>query len=335
MRPGEPGNGPFTWLGRIVAAVLAQVPQVAARLQPSVVTLLAGSRTGSGVVYTADGLILTNEHMVHGRRAVQVVFADGKRVAGAVRAVDPVIDLALVQAERRNLSPARFQTQLPTVGSLAVVIGSPLGFQNSVTAGIVSGLHREVPGNPPESRALVDLIQTDAPMSPGNSGGAVANAEGEVVGITLTYIPPQEGAVAIGFAIPASTVLDVAGRLQRSGRARRALAGLEPAALTPEVALETRLGRTDGSIVAAAVPRGPAHRKGLRPADTVTAVDAHAAGTPEASLAALRQAARRLSDRPGPPARPARARDEVDAGRSSRGQLVTRERSVGGTPPRR
>jgi S1-C subfamily serine protease len=289
MRPSEPGNGPLTWLARIVAALLARVPQVAARLQPSVVTLLAGSRTGSGVVYTADGLILTNEHMVRGQRAVQVAFADGKRVAGTVRAVDPVIDLALVQAERRNLSPARFQTRLPAVGSLAVVIGSPLGFENSVTAGIVSGLHREVPGDPPESRALVDLIQTDAPMSPGNSGGAVANAAGEVVGITLTYIPPQEGAVAIGFAIPASTVLEVAGQLRRSGQARHAFAGLEPAPITPEVAPETRLGRTDGFVVAAAVPPGPADRAGPRPGDTVTAVDAHAAGTPEASLAAVRQ----------------------------------------------
>jgi serine protease DegQ len=220
---------------------------------------------------------------------VQVAFADGQRVTGAVRAVDAVTDLALVQTDRKNLPPARFQTRLPVVGSLAVVIGTPLGFQNTVTAGIISGLHREIPGSAAESLALVDLIQTDAPISPGNSGGAVANADGEVVGISEAYIPPQAGAVAIGFAIPAATALDVAQQLQRNGQAQHAFAGLEPEAITPQIASQLRLGSTDGMIVAGVVPNGPADETGLRPGDIVTAVDSQRIQAPEDFLAILRQ----------------------------------------------
>jgi S1-C subfamily serine protease len=218
-----------------------------------------------------------------------IAFADGQRATATVRAVDPVTDLALVQTDRKNLPPARFATRLPTVGSLAVVIGSPLGFQNSVTAGIISGLHREIPGSATESQALVDLIQTDAPISPGNSGGAVANAGGEVVGISEAYIPPQAGAVAIGFAIPAATVLDIADQLQREGRARHAFAGLEPQPITPQIASRLGLGSTDGMIVAGVVPNGPADKAGLRPGQIVTAVDSQRISTPEDFIGALRQ----------------------------------------------
>jgi S1-C subfamily serine protease len=267
---------------------LAAVPEVAARLQPSVVTVLVAGGNGSGVVYTADGLILTNEHVVRGNTSVQVAFADGQRVPGAVTATDPVTDLALVQADRQELPAATFQSQLPEVGSLAVVIGSPLGFQNTVTAGIISGLHREIPGSAAQSQALVDLIQTDAPISPGNSGGAVVNAAGEVVGISEAYIPPQAGAVALGFAIPAATAIDIAGQLQRTGRAEHAFAGLVPAPITPQIAQRLGLDSTEGVIVGGVAPGGPADRAGLAPGDVITAVDGEATATPEDFLSALR-----------------------------------------------
>jgi serine protease DegQ len=267
---------------------LEAVPGVVAKLQPSAVTILVDGGNGSGVVYKPDGLIVTNEHVVRGQTSVEVAFADGRRVAGRVRAVDPITDLALVQAERRNLTPARFQTQLPAVGSLSVVIGSPLGFQNSVTAGIVSGVHREIPGSAREGQSLVDLLQTDAPISPGNSGGAVANARAEVIGIALAYIPPTAGAVALGFAIPAATVVDIIGQLERDGRAEHAYAGLVPAAITPEIARQLGLPSTEGVVVLNVVPGGPAQRAGLRPGDVITAVDGEATPTPEDFLAALR-----------------------------------------------
>jgi serine protease DegQ len=122
------------------------VPGVAARVQPSAVKIVAGTASGSAVVWTADGLITTNEHVVRDTGAVQVAFADGRRVGSKVVAADAVADIALVQAERTGLPPAKYQSELPVVGELAVVIGSPLGFENSVTAGVVSGLHRSIPG---------------------------------------------------------------------------------------------------------------------------------------------------------------------------------------------
>jgi serine protease DegQ len=254
-----------------------------------VVTVEVDGGTGSGVVYREDGLILTNEHVVRGHEDVQISFADGQQVAGTVKAVDAVTDVALVQAERKDLPAARFQTDLPRVGSLAVVIGSPLGFENTVTAGIISGLHREIPGSASQGQSLVDLIQTDAAISPGNSGGAVVDAEGEVIGISEAYIPPQAGAVSLGFAIPAATVVDVAEQLDRTGRAQHAFAGLVPAAITPEIADQLGMPSTDGVIVVQTVSGGPADDAGLRQGDVITAVDGEKATTPEDFLAALRQ----------------------------------------------
>jgi serine protease DegQ len=268
---------------------LADVPEVAQKLQPSVVTVSVRGGNGSGVIYSKDGLILTNEHVVRGNDTVRIAFVDGQRFAGEVVAVDVVTDLALVRVDRMNLPAAEFLTKLPQVGSLAVVIGSPLGFQNSVTAGVVSALHREIPGSASQGQALVDLIQTDAPISPGNSGGAVANDDGQVIGISEAYIPPQVGAVSLGFAIPAATAIDVAEQLRRNGRARHAFAGLVPGAITPDIAAQLGLRSTDGVIVVDTVNGGPADRAGLRPGDIITAVDGQATPTPEDFLAALRQ----------------------------------------------
>jgi serine protease DegQ len=165
------------------AGTLAVVPDVAARLQPSVVTILTAVGSGSGVVYSDKGLIVTNEHVVRGSSTVEVALADGERVPGTVQATDVVTDLALVKTERAGLPAATFQSKLPEIGELAIVIGSPLGFQNTVTAGVISGLHRDIPGSAAQSSALVDLMQTDAPISPGNSGGAVVDGDGDVVAV--------------------------------------------------------------------------------------------------------------------------------------------------------
>ena len=276
-------------LGAIAAgAGSAQIPDIAARLQPSVVTIFVGQGLGSGVVYTADGLILTNEHVVRGATAVQVGFADGSRVAGTVRATDAVTDLALVQADRTNLPVPKYQTILPRIGDLAVVIGSPLGFENTVTAGIVSGLHREIPGSAAEGQSLVELLQTDAAISPGNSGGAVVNGAGEVIGVSEAYIPPSAGAVSLGFAIPAATVVDVAEQLRTNGRAEHAFAGIEQAPITPQIANQLGLPNTDGAVVLSVVRAGPADQAGMRPGDVLTAFDGKPVRTPEDFLAALR-----------------------------------------------
>ncbi|MEV6904052.1 trypsin-like peptidase domain-containing protein [Amycolatopsis sp. NPDC051372] len=268
---------------------LADVPAVSASVLPTVVKVLTSGGNGSGVIYTADGLVLTNEHVIRGAASVQVAFADGQRYSATVRAVDVATDLALVQTGRSGLPVARFQARLPVIGELAVVVGSPLGFENSVTAGVVSGLHREIPGSATETQALVDLIQTDAAISPGSSGGAVVNTRGEVMGISEAYIPPQAGAVSLGFAIPAATATDVAEQLRATGRARHAFAGLEPAQITPQIAAQMHLPSTDGVIISAIVPGGPAANAGLHPGDVILTVDATPTRRPEDFLGALRR----------------------------------------------
>jgi S1-C subfamily serine protease len=254
-----------------------------------VVTIFTGrGGLGSGVVYSEDGLILTNEHVVRGSRDVEVGFADGQRVAGTVRATDPIADLALVEAQRTGLPAAKFQPALPRIGELAVVIGSPLGFANTATAGIISGLHREIPGSASSSQSLVDLIQTDAAISPGNSGGAVVNSRGEVIGISEAYIPPQSGAVALGFAIPAATAVKVADQLREDGTADHAFIGLGLAEITQPIASELGLPDTLGALALSVQEGGPAANAGIRAGDVLIRLDGDKLNSPEDLLAALR-----------------------------------------------
>lgn len=269
-------------------ATFGQIPEVVRQVQPSVVTIFTEEGLGSGVVYRPDGLIVTNEHVIRGEREVEVAFADGTRQRGSVRAADPITDLAVVEVDRQNLPAARFQAALPAVGELAVAIGSPLGLVNSVTAGIISGLQREIPGAGAQNQALVDLIQTDAPISPGNSGGALVNAAGEVVGINDAYIPPQAGAVSLGFAIPTATVQDVVEQLLDDGTVEHAFLGVQPGPITPQIAAALGLDRREGAIVLAVTPNSPAARAGLRPGDVLTAFAGAPVRTVEDFLSELR-----------------------------------------------
>ena len=264
------------------------IPQIVDEVQPSVVTVLTGSGSGSGVIYDDDGTVVTNEHVVRGQEQVRLSFADGAQRPATVVAVDPVVDLALLKTERTGLPPADFDTDLPEVGALAVVIGSPLGFQETVTAGIISGLHRSIPGSARTTASLVDLVQTDAPISPGNSGGALVDADGEVVGITEAYLPPTSGAVAIGFAIPAATVVDVVEELRKDGTAEHAFLGLQPTTLTPELARRLGAGVAQGVAVLSVQDGGPADQAGVLPGDVLIAIEQEELTSAEGLLAALR-----------------------------------------------
>ncbi|MFJ5692590.1 S1C family serine protease [Arthrobacter sp. NPDC093125] len=281
--PGQAGSAPAAPQGP------ADIPTIVTNVQPSVVTVFTGrGGLGSGVVYSEDGLILTNEHVVRGSQNVEVGFADGRRVAGKVRATDEISDLALVEAERTGLPAAKFQTDLPRIGELAIVIGSPLGFENTVTSGIISGLHREIPGSASSSQSLVDLIQTDAAISPGNSGGAVVNGRGEVIGISEAYIPPSTGAVALGFAIPAATAVKVADQLREDGTADHAFIGLGLAEITEPIANELGLPDTRGALALSVQEGGPAAKAGMRAGDVIIRLDGDEVASPEDLLAALR-----------------------------------------------
>jgi serine protease DegQ len=280
------------------AAAAGDIPGVVRKVEPSVVTIAHDQGTGSGVVWSKDGVVVTNAHVVGDVERVEVAFFDGRRADGRVRATDPDTDLAVVDVERGDLQPATFQETLPAVGELAVAMGSPLGFQNTITAGIISGLHREIPGSAEQGiRSLVDLIQTDAAISPGNSGGALVNGQGEVVGINVAYIPPEQGAVAIGFAIPGATAVDVVGQLLRNGRATHTYLGIQPDQVTREVAAQLGLDQARGVVVLEVVAGGPADKAGIQPSDVIVRMDAAAIDTVEDLFGELRQR------KPGSPAR--------------------------------
>lgn len=264
------------------------VPDVIRAVEPSVVTIFTDGGLGSGVIYRPDGTIVTNEHVVRGVDDVLVAFADGKRIPGRVIATDRGTDLAVVEVDRTDLPAARFQTDLPQVGDLAIALGSPLGFEGTATAGIISGLGREIPGSAQTGAPLVDLIQTDAPISPGNSGGALVSGQGEVIGINDAYIPPAAGAVALGFAIPSATVVDVVEQLLETGEYSRPFVGIRPGVITEQVAGQLGLDRSDGVLVLDVVPGSPADRAQLEPGDVITQLDGEQVRTVEDFLGGLR-----------------------------------------------
>jgi serine protease DegQ len=272
------------------AATTGDIPGIVRKVEPSVVTIFVGQGLGSGVVWAKDGTIVTNHHVIESVGTggkVEVAFADGRRVAGTVRASDPITDLAVVKADRSDVPPATFQKSLPEVGELAIAIGSPLGLENTVTAGIISGLHREIPQT--DQQSLVDLLQTDAAISPGNSGGALVNGRGQIVGINEAYIPPSSGAVSLGFAIPSTTVVDIVGQLLANGRASHAYFGITPSAITPQIAAQLGLDRSSGVVVLSAESGGPADKAGIRPGDVLVKMGARDLEGIEDFLDELRQ----------------------------------------------
>jgi serine protease Do len=265
------------------------VARVAAQVEPSVVQVnVSGVQQtpfgaeeqeglGSGVIYREDGYIITNNHVVENASEVSVAFADGTTEEGEVVGTDPTTDLAVIRVDRDGLPAASFDDGRDlSVGQLAVALGSPSGFQSTVTSGIVSGLGREFPASLTGGRqesALVDLIQTDAPISPGNSGGALADRDGEVIGINVAYLPPNEtGAESIGFAIPSYTVVSVADQLIEDGEAQHPYLGVSVSDLTPEVSDRFNVSAESGALVAEVEPGGPADSAGIEAGDVVTAL---------------------------------------------------------------
>ncbi|MEU0878026.1 trypsin-like peptidase domain-containing protein [Lentzea sp. NPDC005914] len=236
---------------------------VVTRTAPSAVTVRVEGGVGSGVVLRSD-VVLTNEHVVTNHRQVRIRYADGQDSAGDVLATDPLADLAVIRTERKNLPAAEFRTELPRPGDAVLAIGSPLGLEFTVTAGIVSGLHRTL-----SEGSQVELIQTDAPISPGNSGGALLDSAGRVIGINEAYIPPAQGAESLGFAIPSGVAVDVAEKLLSSGRVEHPYLGASLGESTPEIRSRLGISAERGALVLAVEPGGPAEAGGMRAGDVI------------------------------------------------------------------
>jgi len=262
------------------------VAQVASQVGPSVVQVnvtqnaALGAQSeegiGSGVIYRKDGYIITNNHVVAGASEVDVAFADGTTERAQVVGRDPNTEIAVLRVDRDDLPAAKFsKSEDLVVGQLAVAIGSPSGFESTVTSGVISGLDREVP---PEftgrfEPSLVDLIQTDAAISPGNSGGALADRDGEIIGINVAYLPPGEtGAENIGFAIPSDTAVSIADQLIETGEVSSAYLGVGTTDLSPEDAQRFDLPVQSGAIVERVEPGSGADGAGVRRGDIIVAL---------------------------------------------------------------
>jgi len=268
---------------------LAAIPGVVETVSPAVVAIRTSFSQGSGVIWQSDGVVVTNDHVVSGASDVQVVLADGTAVDAEIQAADPFTDLAVLRVDRTGLPVVERSSDAPGVGTPVVAVGNPLGFENSVSVGIISGERRSLPGAAQISPALVDLLQTDAAISPGNSGGALVDLDGRLVGITVAYLGPgQTGAVSIGFAIPMTTVTDVVEQLIETGEVVHAFAGLQMRTVTPELARAFDLPLR-AALIAEVVPGGPAATAGLRAGDVVVGVDGEPVGSPEDVLTAIRR----------------------------------------------
>jgi S1-C subfamily serine protease len=254
------------------AFTLDQLPALVARLEPSVVTVFTDLGQGSGIIWSSDGTIVTNNHVIANATTIAVQFADGKHAAAKVRAADAYSDTAVLSVARANLPVAKWATTTPAVGTFVVAIGDPLGFTNSASIGIVSGVNRNLPGSG-DTPPIPDLLQTSAPISPGNSGGALVDDRGNVVGMTQAYLPPSTGAVSIGLAIPAPTVTDAVKQLLATGKVAHTYIGLGTVTLTPLIAQQLHLNVSFGAIVVTVDARGPAASAGIQPGDVITQLD--------------------------------------------------------------
>lgn len=252
------------------------VTHVAETVLPSVASLRVRSRRGEGagsaVVFTADGFLLTSAHVVEGATAGgTAAFADGTDTAFDVVGADPLSDLAVLRARGMTPAPARLGDAAGLkVGQLVVAVGNPLGLTGSVTAGVVSALGRSLPTR--SSRVVEDVIQTDAALNPGNSGGALVESSAQVVGVNTAV-----AGIGLGLAVPINaTTRRILAALMKDGRVRRAYLGLAGSRAPLPPPLVERTGRRHGVRVAEVVPGSPAGRAGLYTGDLVVSV----AGTP-------------------------------------------------------
>ncbi len=280
-RPSAPGALPSD--AEALDAYSQVVTHVAEQLAPSVANLRVSRRTrrgpaaggGSGVVITPDGFLLTSAHVIDsrpsGRPNVHASFTDGSEVEVRVVGSDPLSDLAVLRADSARLQPAELGDAAELrVGQLVVAIGNPHGFAGSVTAGVVSALGRSLPTRSGgAARMIDDVIQTDAALNPGNSGGALVDGRGRVVGINTAV-----AGIGLGLAVPVNaTTRQIVSALMRDGRVRRAWIGVAGGARPLPPRTSAMLGRDRAVEVVEVIGESPASRAGLRAEDLIVGVD--------------------------------------------------------------
>ncbi len=256
---GDSTSLPTNAAARVAAAVLPSIVQIRT-------SGFVGGGVGSGVVYRSDGYIITNNHVIEGADEIIVNLPDGDQLAGSVigTAANVGVDIAVIKiVPAKPLTPATFgRTADLHVGDLAVAVGSPFGLSATVTAGIISALHRNDQGVGGEGR-IQDAIQTDAPINPGNSGGALANERGEVIGINTAILGGGGGNVGVGFAIPVEIARKVTEQIIRNGRAQLAFIGVQG----------DNLPGGKGARIAAVTAGYPAAEAGIRANDVIVSID--------------------------------------------------------------
>jgi serine protease Do len=244
------------------------------------------SFVGSGFIIDPSGLIVTNYHVVENAFEITVTFADGSRRTGKTLNGSRTADLALVKVETEQPLPAAHwgDSDLVKVGDQVFAAGNPFGIGLSVSAGIVSGLNRDIQNSPYD-----DLIQTDATINHGNSGGPLFDMQGNVIGVDSAIISPTTGSAGLGFALPSNTARFVIGQLQTYGWVRPAWIGVKVQRVTPQIADAIGMPQPEGSIVAWVLPTGPAYKAGLKIGDVILRFDGRA---PTDDRALLRDIAR-------------------------------------------
>jgi S1-C subfamily serine protease len=271
--------------GELLDAYSRTLTQVAAALAPSVAAVQvtsSGGRSplgsGSAVALSSDGYLVTSAHVVAGGDGGRLDLADGRQLRFRVRGRDPLSDLAVLVAEHGDLQPARLgDASALRVGQLVAAIGNPLGLAGSVTAGVVSALGRSLPTRAgAQVRVIDDVIQTDAALNPGNSGGALADSAGRVVGINTAL-----AGVGLGLAVPVNATTErIIGALVRDGRVRRAHLGVAGGSRPIPPRWAAKIGRDKGLEVVEVIKGSPAESAGLRPGDIIIEVDGRPVESP-------------------------------------------------------
>jgi S1-C subfamily serine protease len=267
MLPDVAASSDLELLDAYSRAVIRAVDTVG----PAVVRVEKGGARGSGVIFTPDGFVLTNSHVVEGNGALLATLPDGRSLGATLVGRDGSSDLAVFRLHASALPWARLgDSRDVRVGQVAIAIGNPYGFDHTVTSGVVSALGRSLRAR--SGRLMDDIIQTDAALNPGNSGGPLVTTSGDVIGINTAMILPAQG---ICFAIASNTVRFVASRLIRDGRIRRSLIGVagQQTPIPRLLARAHRIAATAGVLVTAIEPKSPAFAAGVQEGDVIVSFD--------------------------------------------------------------